>query len=140
MKFHFVRMKPTRGFMTLTDPTSKTRALCFKTPEVAEKYILYLSNFRSTNGVWPNLDMTQEISVIRKKVVKARTPEEISKFMEVVVLDRDELDDLGRVHGMSFLYVIDFDTNGLAISFKGQEIDGFANPEDYANNLELRVL
>lgn len=140
MEFHFVIMKPTRGYMTLTDPSGKTRSLCFKTSIVAEKYVNYTSNFRAKHGVWPNLDMTQELTIVKSRPVKKRSPEEVSKFMEVVCMSKDDLDVLGRVNGMSFFYVIDFETNGYALNFKGQEIDGFPDQDDYTNNLKLRIM
>jgi hypothetical protein len=125
--------------MTLIDPVGKTRSICFKTADVALKYVDYTSNFRAKNGLWPNLDMTQEIKVVKPKKIKTRVPADVARFMEVVCLNREELDDLGRINGLSFFYVLDFETKGFAIELKGQEIDGFPDPKDFVNNLEILI-
>jgi hypothetical protein len=139
MQFHFVRIIHTKGYFTLIDPVGKTRTLCFQTDGVADKYVKYMSKFRSVNGVWPKLDMTQKLSVVRPVKMKKRTPEDVERFMDVTCLNREELDDLGRVHGMSFFYVIDFATDGLGVNFQGQEIDAIPDPSDFTKNLELLI-
>lgn len=139
MEFHFVRLTPTKGFFTLIDPVGKTRTLCFKTTDVADRYVSYISNFRSRNGVWPNLDMTQKLTITRQAIVKKRTPENVAKYMEVVCLDRDDVDELGRAHGMSFFYVQDFATDGHGVTFRGQEIDAIPDPDDFVKCLELLI-
>lgn len=139
MEFHFVRITPTKGFFTLIDPVGKTRTLCFKTNDVAERYVDYMSNFRARNGTWPKLDMTQKLTVVRPATMKKRTPEDVARFMDITCMDREELDELGRVHGMSFFYVIDFATDGFGVNFKGQEIDAIPDPVDFTKNLELLI-
>lgn len=142
--FHFIRMKPTKGFITMTDPKDKTRAMCFKNRETAQRYMEYLSRFRSRTGRWPNLNMRESVSFVKRpEKIRYRSPEDVLRFMEIVDYDRDRLDDIARHTNLSFVYIVDFentdtDEKGNMI-FKAQEIDSYVDINLYTQNLELNL-
>lgn len=142
--FHFIRMKPTKGFITMTDPKDKTRAMCFQTKDLAVRYVDYLSRFRSRTGRWPNLNMRESVSFVKRPMkIKYRSPESVAGFMEVVEYDRDRLDDIARHTNLSFVYIVDFETEdddekGNLI-FKAREIDSYVDVDLYTQNLELNL-
>ena|SRR6056300_906388 len=142
--FHFIRMKPTKGFITMTDPKDKTRAMCFKNRETAQRYMEYLSRFRSRTGRWPNLNMRESVSFLKRpEKIRYRSPEDVLRFMEIVDYDRDRLDDIARHTNLSFVYIVDFentdtDEKGNMI-FKAQEIDSYVDINLYTQNLELNL-
>jgi hypothetical protein len=137
-------MKPTKGFITMTDPKDKTRAMCFKNRETAQRYMEYLSRFRSRTGRWPNLNMRESVSFVKRpEKIRYRSPEDVLRFMEIVDYDRDRLDDIARHTNLSFVYIVDFentdtDEKGNMI-FKAQEIDSYVDINLYTQNLELNL-
>lgn len=142
--FHFIRMKPTKGFITMTDPKDKTRAMCFQNRETAQRYVEYLSRFRSRTGRWPNLNMRESVSFVKRpEKIRYRTPEDVQRFMEIVEYDRERLDDIARYTNLSFVYIVDFentddDEKGNMI-FKAREIDSYVDIDLYTQNLELNL-
>lgn len=142
--FHFIRMKPTKGFITMTDPKDKTRAMCFQTRETAQRYMDYLSRFRSRTGRWPNLNMRESVSFVKRpEKIRYRPPEDVLRFMEIVEYDRERLDDIARYTNLSFVYIVDFentddDEKGNMI-FKAREIDSYVDIDLYTQNLELNL-
>lgn len=142
--FHFIRMKPTKGFITMTDPKDKTRAMCFQNRETAQRYMDYLSRFRSRTGRWPNLNMRESVSFVKRpEKIRYRPPEDVLRFMEIVEYDRERLDDIARYTNLSFVYIVDFentddDEKGNMI-FKAREIDSYVDIDLYTQNLELNL-
>lgn len=142
--FHFIRMKPTKGIITMTDPKDKTRAMCFQNRQTATRYMEYMSRFRSRTGRWPNLNMRESVSFVKRPdKIRYRSPEDVQRFIEIVEYDRQTIDDIARHTNLSFVYIIDFentdeDEKGNLI-FKAREIDSYVDIDLYTQNLELNL-
>jgi hypothetical protein len=141
LAFHFVKFKPTGAVLTMTDRSKHVRYMCFSSRETAVHCVEYISLFRSTNGVFPILDMSADITKLElPKNFKRRTMGDVAQFFEVDTVDRDELDLMARTTNANFMYVhkFKFDNNNLKnISFSGQEVDAYVDFDEYVANLEI---
>lgn len=142
MEFHLIQMKLTRGYLSMVDPNTKVRVMCFSNRKNAEKCSKYLCEFRSKHGKWPCLDMRSSISkVTSQTLIKKRTPEDLLEFLDIVRMDQDDLNVAAFYNNMSFMYCHDFkvhdkEYNSIDITFRGQEIDGEADLKAYTELLE----
>lgn len=142
MEFHFVRIQR-GGYSMITDPRQTPRIICFKTPECANKYVGYLTMYRSKFGLWPSINLGQPVTKVRvNPEFKKRTPDEVMKYVFTEVRDREDLDKMSRTTGLSFFYCHDFvyDENMfMTVNLRGQEIDGVADHSLYIDRLESNI-
>jgi hypothetical protein len=141
MEFHFITVGRS-SLATITDPTRKPRALCFRDRVDAVKYIDYLSTYRSKFGRWPSVDLSEPVTKIETlHSAKKRTPEYVRKFIKVNTLQQHELNGMSMSSGLSYFYCHSFDYADELTSLKlrGQEIDGAVDEEMYKNWLECNL-
>lgn len=141
LSFHFIKFKPTKAVLTMTDRNKRVRYMCFSARETAVHCVEYISLFRSKNGSFPILDMSEQITkVIVPKNMKKRQPGDISRFFEIETKDRDELDFMARSTNSHFMYVHEFNYDRktlMGVGFKGQEVDALLDMDEYIANLEI---
>ena len=147
MEFHLVKLNVAKTYLSLVDPNSKSRFLCFSDKAVADRCIEYVCEFRSRHGIWPCLDMSQQRRKIEPKTnVKLRTPDQVKRYLEIETYDFGSLDKIACKTNISFYCVLNFDidiTDSVeSVSFSGQEMDGNADPEEFAEwmNLSLKIM
>ena len=143
MNFHFIRMKPNNGYITIIDPKKKPRMMCFKEKKDARTCIEQISAFRSKYGIWPNMDLSDPDTKINSPTkFKKRTPKDIASYMEIESLSIADLQLVSMSANASLMYCYSFDdlrknNNSLTLSFSGQEIDLEVDDEVYRAKLEL---
>lgn len=142
-QFHFIKFKPSGAMLTMKDHTDQMRYMCFSSRQTAVDAVEYISLFRSRNGVFPVLDMTEAKAKVKvPRRFKKRTVEDISRFFEIDTRDRDDLDIMARATNSHFLYVHKFKYNKdreMNVSFSGQEVDAYVDPEEYVAFLEFNL-
>lgn len=142
-QFHFVKFKPSGALLTMKDHSSKVRYMCFSSRQTAIDAVEYISLFRSRNGTFPVLDMTEDITKIKvAKKFKKREMQDVSRFFEIDSVQREELDDMARKTNAYFLYVHKFKYNtdrDMNVSFTGQEVDAYVDPQEYVDLLEYNL-
>jgi hypothetical protein len=141
LAFHFVKFKPTGAVLTMTDRAQRVRYMCFSSRETAVHCVEYISLFRSTNGVFPVLDMSTDITKLSLPMnFKKRRVGDVARFFDVDTVDREQLDVMARTTNSNFMYVhkFKFDSENLKnISFTGQEVDAYVDINEYVANLEI---
>ena len=76
MQFHFIGVIVRGGYTTITDPDGKPRIICFSKKKTANECIDYICKYRSSYGVWPDMNLEQPVSRINPNInYKKRTPE-----------------------------------------------------------------
>lgn len=145
MEFHFIRLKPTNGLVTIIDPKMKPRYMCFKNRISADLCVKHIAQFRAKYGIWPQMDLSSGPSNIKSPLMfKKRKPAEVEKFMEIETMDWDKLMSVGKMANASLFYCHHFgvvpDGNMTNLSFSAQEVDLEVDPQLYLMNLELRIL
>ena len=141
MKFYFVGIVK-GGYTTIIDPDGKPRVVCFSKKNIAKECINYMSEYRSSYGVWPDMNLEKPISRINPdKTTKKRTPENISKYIFVEQKVKSQLDEMSTGTGVSYFYCHDFSYKDdlLRISISGQKIDGHADDKYYKSRLDTRL-
>tara|TARA_B110000858_G_scaffold49191_2_gene56771 strand:- start:4600 stop:5040 length:441 start_codon:yes stop_codon:yes gene_type:complete len=143
MEFHFVKMNVNGTYLSLVDPSNKTRFVCFAEKEKARDCVNYVSIFRSKHGVWPSFDMSQGPSKLENKLIKMRTPEQVVRYLDIETYDFTTIDRIASRTNTSFFCVLRFDTeemNGLeSISMAGQEMDAVVDDKLYRDLLECNL-
>ena len=145
MEFYFVKLNVNGTYLSLVDPTSKPRFMCFPDQDSADKCVKYVSNFRSKYGTWPCFDMSRGKRKLESPSVKYRTPEQVQRYMEIESYDYNIIDKMAGRTNVSFYCVLRFETeeyDGMeSISMSGQEMDGNADPEKYVEwmNINLKI-
>lgn len=141
LAFHFVKFKPSGAVLTMTDRSHRVRYMCFSSRDTAVHCVEYISLFRSTNGVFPALDMSTDVTKLElPKNFKKRTMGDVARFFRVDTVDREELDFMARTTNANFMYVhkFKFDEKNLKnVSFTGQEVDAYVDFDEYVANLEI---
>ena len=143
MEFHLIQMKPTRGYLSMVDPNTKVRVMCFSDRRTADKCSKYLCEFRSKHGIWPNFDLRNNITKITSEsLIKKRSPDDLMKFLSIVSMEEEDLNVASMYNNISFMYCHDFkihdkEHNAINIGFRGQEIDGEADIGSYTGFLEM---
>ena len=144
-KFVFIQMKPTKTFLTLTDPQKKSRFICFSNKNTADVFVDYVTSFRSRHGYWPAMDMSQKFRTIKSKTgIKKRSPEELKEYLSYETFDFEQIDEMSKRSNISYLHVTNFTyiPNGednQVVSFSGQEWDGQADDLKYRDLLEFNL-
>ena len=146
MEFHFVKLNLNGTYLSLVDPSSKPRYMCFAEKPIAVKCVHYVSSFRSRHGIWPSFDMSNSNRKIETKFdAKLRTPEQVGQYLEIETYDYHTIDEIASRTNASFYCVLRFDTDASgikeSISMSGQEMDGDASPDKYVEwmNFNLKI-
>jgi hypothetical protein len=146
MEFHFVKLNVNGTYLRLVDPSSKPRYMCFAEKPVADQCVQYVADFRSRHGIWPSFDMSSSNRKIETKLdAKPRTPEQVSRYLELETYDFHTIDEIASRANVSFYCVLRFDTEATgtreSVSMSGQEMDGDASPDKYVEwmNFNLKI-
>ena len=141
MKFYFVGIVK-GGYTTLIDPDGKPRIVCFSKKNIAKECVNYMSEYRSSYGVWPDMNLEKPVSRINPdKNAKKRTPENIRKYIFTEQKVKSQLDEMSTGTGVSYFYCHYFEYNDdlLRISISGQKIDGEIDDGYYKSRLDTRL-
>ena len=143
MEFHFVKLNVNGTYLSLVDPTSKHRFVCFSSHETANKCVKYVSSFRSKHGVWPCFDMSREKRKLESSSVKYRTPDQIERYIDIETYDMNTIDRIASRTNSSFYCILHFETKDLgnleSISMSGQEMDAVVDEAAYRDLLEYNL-
>jgi len=141
MDFHFISIVK-GGYINITDPDGKTRILCFSCEYIARNCVNYVSRYRSTYGVWPDLNLNVPVARINPdKTAKKRTPKEIINYIEIDKKNKHDLDVMSTTSGVSYFYCHNFNYENdlLRIQLTGQKIDGEISVPYFITRLDHRL-
>lgn len=150
MDFHFIKLNYNGTYLSLVDPNSKPRFVCFSERDSAKKCIKYMSEFRSRNRMWPSLDMShsnRKLELNEDEIFfPYGSPQMIKRSLEIESFDFATLDRISSRTNVSFYCILAFNVtfgkNTESISMSGQEMDGVASPDDFKDwmdfNLKIR--
>ena len=141
MQFHFIGIIRGR-YTTITDPDGKPRIICFSKKKIADQCIDYISKYRSSYGVWPDMNLEQPVSRINPTIdFKKRTYENIREYIFIEEMVKSQLDEMSTGTGVCYFYCHDFAYKDdlLQISLSGQKIDGEINERYYKSRLDTRL-
>ena len=144
MEFHFVKLNVNGTYLSLVDPASKSRFVCFTDKQLASQCIDYVCTFKSTHGVWPCFDMSQARRKIQSNTnVKLKTVQQLKRYLEVETYDFSTIDQIAKRSNVSFYCVLHFDAqiaeSREIINMRGQEMDGEADDANYRDMLNLSL-
>lgn len=144
MDFHFVKLSVNGTYLSLVDPTSKPRFICFSEKEKAYDCINYVASFRSRYGVWPCFDMSRGQRTLQSNtIVKLRTPEQVKRYLDLETYDFNTIDRIATRTNASFYCVLRFETEMIqnieSISMAGQEMDAVVDEDAYRDLLEFSL-
>jgi|TARA_B110000240_G_scaffold119126_1_gene133362 hypothetical protein len=143
MEYHFIKLNVNGTYLSLVDPSHKSRFICFRDKPTAGKCVEYVSSFRARHGVWPSFDMTQRKKKIESSSAKLRTPEQVMRYLEVDTYDLDTVDSIAARTNTSFYCVLRFDSvtnnNIEALDMSGQEMDAIVDEAAYRDLLEYKL-
>lgn len=144
MEFHFVKLNVNGTYLSLVDPTSKPRFICFSEKEKAYDCINYVASFRSRYGVWPCFDMSRGQRTLQSNtIVKLRTPEQVKRYLDLETYDFNTIDRIATRTNASFYCVLRFETEMIqnieSISMAGQEMDAVVDEDAYRDLLEFSL-
>jgi hypothetical protein len=146
MDFHFIKLNYNGTYLSLVDPKSKSRFVCFAEKDMAMKCIDYSADFRARNRIWPSLDMSSENRKLeRMEHVKFPygSPRIIKRSLEIETLDFNTLDKIACRTNVSFYCILAFDVifgaNTETVNMTGQEMDGVASPEDFGEWMDFNL-
>tara|TARA_R110002153_G_scaffold248737_1_gene404940 strand:- start:133 stop:573 length:441 start_codon:yes stop_codon:yes gene_type:complete len=143
MEYHFIKLNVNGTYLSLVDPSHKSRFICFRDKPTAGKCVEYVSSFRARHGVWPSFDMTQRKKKIESSSAKLRTPEQVMRYLEVDTYDLDTVDRIAARTNTSFYCVLRFDSvtnnNIEALDMSGQEMDAIVDDFAYRDLLEYKL-
>ena len=144
MEFHFIKLNINGTYLSLVDPSSKPRYICFAERDKAGDCIEYVSSFRSRYGVWPSFDMSNgERKLTSNTSTRLRTPDQVKRYLEIETYDFNTIDKIASRTNNSFYCVLRFDTemvqNIESISMAGQEMDAIVDEVSYRDVLEFSL-
>jgi hypothetical protein len=143
MEYHFIKLNVNGTYLSLVDPSHKSRFICFRDKPTAGKCVEYVSSFRARHGVWPSFDMTQRKKKIESSSAKLRTSEQVMRYLEVDTYDLDTVDRIAARTNTSFYCVLRFDSvtnnNIEALDMSGQEMDAIVDEAAYRDLLEYKL-
>lgn len=145
MNYQFVKINTTNTYSTLIDPSHRPRYICFKDKDASVVFIKYLTNFRSKYGIWPVLDMSKPVDMIKSKVhFKERTPEELEEYISLIDYKYESLYKFSKQTGASFICIHSFDYTDefgkQKLHITGEELDTDLDLDSYTMYLEKLVL
>mgnify|MGYP006080690671 FL=1 len=141
MQFHFIGIVK-GGYTTITDPDGKPRIICFSKKKIADQCIDYMSKYRSSYGVWPDMNLEQPVSRINPTIdFKKRTHENIREYIFIEEMVKSQLDEMSTGTGVCYFYCHTFAYKDdlLRISLSGQKIDGEIDDRYYKSRLDTRL-
>lgn len=144
MEFHFVKLNVNGTYLSLVDPTQKSRFICFSEKQKASECVKYVSTFRSKYGVWPCFDMSRGKRKLESNTnVKIRTPEQVKRYLDIETYDMNTIDRIARRTNVSFYCILHFETEDLgnieSISMSGQEMDAIVDEDAFRDLLEFNL-
>jgi len=144
MEFHFVKLNVNGTYLSLVDPSQKSRFICFSDKGKARDCVDYVASFRSRHGVWPCFDMSKGKQKFESKSnVKIRTPEQIKRYIDIETYDLGTIDRIASRTNSSFYCILYFETEDLgsteSISMSGQEMDAVVDDKSYRDLLEYSL-
>tara|TARA_R100000908_G_scaffold58216_1_gene34248 strand:+ start:1226 stop:1669 length:444 start_codon:yes stop_codon:yes gene_type:complete len=144
MEFHFVKLNVNGTYLSLVDPTEKSRFICFSDRDKAKECVKYVSSFRSKHGVWPCFDMSRGRRKLESKLnVKSKTPDQIERYLEIETYNMNTIDRIASRTNSSFYCILHFETEDMgnleSISMSGQEMDAIVDEAAYRDLLEYNL-
>ena len=143
MEYHFVKLNVNGTYLSLVDPTQKSRFICFRDKKIAIKCIEYVSSFRARRGVWPSFDMSNGTKKIENPIAKLRTPEQVMRYLEIETYDFETIDQIAARTNTSFYCVLRFHSalvdNIESLDMSGQEMDPIVDEAAYRDLLEYKL-
>lgn len=146
MDFHFIKLNYNGTYLSLVDPKSKPRFVCFAENDMAIKYLDYSAEFRARNRIWPCLDMSSNIKkleLIEKVKFPYGSPRIIKRSLDIETFDFNTLDKISGRSNISFYCILSFDVifgvDTEKVIMTGQEMDGMANPEDFGEWMDFSL-
>lgn len=146
MDFHFIKLNCNGTYLSLVDPNSKSRFVCFAEKDVAMKCLEYSAEFRARNRIWPSLDMSSEnrkLELNEEIEFPYGPPRIIKRSLEIETFDFNTLDKISSRTNVSFYCILAFDVifgeDTESISMSGQEMDGVASPEDFGEWMDFSL-
>ena len=143
MQFHFVKLNVNGSYLSLVDPSSKPRLICFSDKEKALDCVNYIASFRSRHGVWPSFDMSKQKRKLESVNIKERTLEQVKQYLEIDTYDFNTIDLIASRSNVSFYNVLRFNTidagNVESIDMSGQEMDAVVDENAYRDILEFSL-
>ena len=143
MEYHFVKLNVNGTYLSLVDPTQKSRFMCFRDKKIADKCIEYVSSFRARRGVWPSFDMSTGMKKIEDSTAKLRTPEQVMRYLEIETYDFETIDQIAARTNTSFYCVLRFHSalvdNIESLDMSGQEMDPIVDEAAYRDLLEYKL-
>lgn len=142
MNYSFIKIIPRGNYLTLIDPKSNPRYMCFANKEDAINCITYISTFRSEYGYFPHIDLTKNKQ--RQKInsivsFKKRTPKVISNMLSIETVNQTHLDDVCCKNSIGLFYIHNFSytlkNNEINLLLSAQELDSEPNMYRYTKNL-----
>ena len=144
MDFHFIKLNHNGTYLSLVDPKSKSRFVCFSDQDMAMKCVDYAAEFRARNRIWPSLDMSSANRKLEKEdsaTFPYGSPKMIKRSLEIDSFDLNTIDIIAS--SLCFLIAMSkyFFPSALIQSIKmsGQEMDGIANPEDFGEWMDFSL-
>ena len=146
MDFHFIKLKYNGTYLSLVDPNSKPRFVCFAEKDVAMQCIEYSADFRARNRIWPSLDMSSEnkqLELNDNTEFPYGPPRIIKRSLEIETFDFNTLDKISSRSNISFYCILNFgvifgdDTESISMS--GQEMDGIADSDDFGKWMDFSL-
>ena len=146
MQFHFLKLTYNDTYLSLVDPNSKSRFVCFAEKDVAMKCLNYSADFRARNRIWPSLDMSsnnRKLELNEEVQFPYGPPRVIKRSLEIESFDFHTLDKISSRTNVSFYCILAFDVifgeDTESITMSGQEMDGIATPEDFGEWMDLSL-
>ena len=144
MEFHFIKLNINGTYLSLVDPASKPRYICFADYQKAIDCIDYVSSFRSRHGIWPCFDMSRSHRKIESNThVKLRTPQQVKCYLDLETYDLNTIDRIASRTNSSFYCVLRFNADMIknieSISMAGQEMDALIDEVAYKDLLEFSL-
>ena len=143
MEYHFIKLNVNGTYLSLVDPTQKSRFMCFRDKKIADKCVEYVSSFRARRGVWPSFDMSSRRKKIESSNLKIRTPEQVGRYLEIETYDFQTIDQIAARTNTSFFCILRFDCDTIdnmeSINISGQEMDAIVDEAAYRDLLEYKL-
>ena len=144
MEFHFVKLNVNGTYLSLVDPSCKSRFVCFSTRETAEDCVEYISSFRSKYNTWPSFDMSKRRRKMKSPTnVKLRTPDQVKRYLEIETYDFNTIETIAARTNSSFYCVLELETitfeNVETIAMSGREMDANVDERLYRDLLEYNL-
>ena len=140
--YHFIKFKPSGGFLTMVNRQAKPMYICFSDKRCADRCITHFAKFKHEYGMWPSIDLSvsNEITV--------RTSDNETKYPLSHIYGQMAIDSIYEEEvlnlGVPLMYCHTFGVlpDGLSkmnVLFSGEEIEFEDEPDEFAKRLEDRI-